>query len=101
MTMTTMTTTTTTTTTDRSRKNENENDDDDKTIIEAGNSDASLAYMALFLPSVGPRSSIHPSIRPTIRPSVPPSVQPKGNYEKHRMTETRENRRYSFEIYEN
>ena len=34
--------------TDRSRENENENDDDDKTMIEAGNSDASLAYMALF-----------------------------------------------------
>ena len=27
---------------------DDENDDDDKTMIEAGNSDASLAYMALF-----------------------------------------------------
>ena len=28
---------------------DDENNDDDKTMIEAGNSDASLAYMALFL----------------------------------------------------
>ena len=27
---------------------DDENDDDDKTMIEAGKSDASLAYMALF-----------------------------------------------------
>ena len=28
---------------------DDENDDDDKTMIEAGKSDASLAYMALFI----------------------------------------------------
>ena len=36
-----------------------------------------------------------------VHPSIHPSIQPKGNYEKHRMTETRENQRNSFEIYEN